>query len=250
MLMKVFLINFWWFTRLRYFMECTLIVIKSIAKISYIAFYVLFRTRATVKFINSKICVAIYNSFTNIILIPINVFKLQCLFNILTNLPTFSITLGTFRFFSVSVSNFCPYQIILKMRALRQPIMGGFFRKVVLCSSLCVRSTCVSFKSFWKSISNEWYVRLKTSRSSTRGSLSLLSNVSLDTALAIRICFLNSFCLYVLPGSHFSNGCHERYYSSIFGSIQRLYYKESTYHNGICDTTICLFYIQISYVYI
>ena len=146
--MKVFLINIWGFTRLRYFMECTLIVIKSIAKISYIAFYVFFRIRATVKFINSKICVTIYNSFANIILIPINVFKLQCLFNILTNLPTFSITSGNFRFFSVSVSNFCPYQIILKMRALRQPIMGSFFQKAVLCSSFCVRSICVSFKSF------------------------------------------------------------------------------------------------------
>ena len=112
--MKVFLINFWGFTRLRYFTKCTLIVIKLIAKISYIDSYVLFRTRATVKRINSKICVPIYNSFTNIVLIIISVFKLLCLINILANLTTFSITSGTCRFFGVFVSNFCFYEIVLK----------------------------------------------------------------------------------------------------------------------------------------
>ena len=117
--MKVFLINFWGFTRLRYFTKCTLIVIKSIAKISYIASYVLFKTRATVKLINSKICVAIYKFFTNIVLVLISVFKLTCLLNILTNLATSSITSGTFRFFGVFVSNFCPYPIVLKVVVLR-----------------------------------------------------------------------------------------------------------------------------------
>ena len=67
-------------------MKCTLIVIKSRAKISYIASYVLFTTRATVNFMNSKICVAIYNSFTNIVLIPTRVLKLLCLLNIATTL--------------------------------------------------------------------------------------------------------------------------------------------------------------------
>ena len=112
--MKVFSINFWGFTRLRYFKKCTLIVIKLIVKTSYIDSYVLFRKRATVKFINSKICVTIYNSFTNIVLIPISVFKLTCLLNILANLATLSITSGTFRFFGVFVSNFCSYEIVLK----------------------------------------------------------------------------------------------------------------------------------------
>ena len=107
--MKVFLTNFSGFTRLRCFTKCTLAVIKSIAKSSYIASYVLFRTRGTGKFINNKICVAIHNSFTNIVLIPISVFKLTCLFKILTNLATLTVTSGTFRFSGVSVSNFCPY---------------------------------------------------------------------------------------------------------------------------------------------
>ena len=107
--MKVFLTNFSGFTRLRCFTKCTLAVIKSIAKSSYIASYVLFRTRGTGKFINNKICVAIHNSFTNIVLIPISVFKLTCLLKILTNLATLTVTSGTFRFSGVSVSNFCPY---------------------------------------------------------------------------------------------------------------------------------------------
>ena len=56
--MKVYLINIWEFNRLRYFTKCILIVIKSIAKISYITSYVLFSTGATVKFMNSKIWIA------------------------------------------------------------------------------------------------------------------------------------------------------------------------------------------------
>ena len=72
--------------------------------------------------------------------------------------------------------------------------MGGFSAKTVLCSSFGVRSICVSFKTFWKSLINGWYVRLSTGRSSTWGFLSLLSNFSLDIALALRICSLTSFC--------------------------------------------------------
>ena len=112
--MKVFLINFCGFTQLRYFTKCTLIVIKTIAKISYIASYILFRTWATVKFINSKFSIAIYNPFTNILLIPISVFKPTCLLNILTNLATFIIASSTFRFFGIYVINFSSYQTVLK----------------------------------------------------------------------------------------------------------------------------------------
>ena len=79
MLMKVYLVNIWGFNRLRYFSKCTLIVIKSITKISYITSYVFLRTGATVKFINSKICVAIYNSLSHIVLIPISFFKFTSL---------------------------------------------------------------------------------------------------------------------------------------------------------------------------
>ena len=99
------MINFWGFARIRCFTKCTIIVMKSIAKTTYIATYVLFRMTALVKFINSKICVAIYNSLTNIVLIPVSVIKLTCLLNILSILA--------FRFF-VFVSYFCSYQIVLK----------------------------------------------------------------------------------------------------------------------------------------
>ena len=108
MLMKVYLINIWGVDRLRYFMKYTLTFIKSIAKISYITSYVLFGTGATLKFINSKICVAIYNSLSNIVLFPISVFKLICLLNLLTNLAMCIISiLSTFRFFGVFVITFC-----------------------------------------------------------------------------------------------------------------------------------------------
>ena len=77
-------LTFWGITRHRYFTKCTLIVIKSIVKIIYIDSYILFRTSAIVEFINSKMGVAICNSFMNILLIPISVFKLTCPLNILT----------------------------------------------------------------------------------------------------------------------------------------------------------------------
>ena len=134
MLMKVYLINIWGFNRLRYFTKCTLTAIKSTAKISSITSYVLFRTGATMKLINIKICVAIDNPLSNIVLIPINVFKLTCLLNILANLATFTITSSTFRFFGVFVINFCTYQIVLKGGSLCKPIMGRFSPKTVLCS--------------------------------------------------------------------------------------------------------------------
>ena len=77
-------LTFWGIMRHRYFTKCTLIVIKSIVKIIYIDSYILFRTSAIVEFINSKMGVAICNSFMNILLIPISVFKLTCPLNILT----------------------------------------------------------------------------------------------------------------------------------------------------------------------
>ena len=119
--MNVFLINFWEFTGLRYFTKYTLLVIKSIAKISYIASYILFRARTTMKFINSKICVATYNSFRKIVIIPI---KLTCLLIIPRNLATFFVTSVNFRWFGVSVSNFCPYQIILKVASFPPSLHG------------------------------------------------------------------------------------------------------------------------------
>ena len=127
--MKVFLINFCGFTRLWYSTNYTLTVIKSIAKISYIDSYVLFRTRVTVKFSNSKICVSIYNSFTNIVLIPISVFRLTCFFNILVNLATFSITSGTFTFSSIFVSSFCSYEIVLKSASFTPASRGRLISK-------------------------------------------------------------------------------------------------------------------------
>ena len=228
--MKVSLINIWAFNWLRYFTKCTLIAIKSLVQISYITSYVLFRARATVKFINSKVCGAIYNSLLNIVLIPISIFKLTSLLNILTNLATFTFTSNTFRFFGAFVINFCFYQIVLKGVIYTSTNHGRLHPKTVLCSSLGIRSICVSFKTFWKSLSNGWYIRLSTSQSSTWRFLSLLSNVFLDITLALRICSLTSFCLSFLLDNHFSNWlqrCHKRY-SNIFGWVLRLDYKEST----------------------
>ena len=153
--MKVLLINFWRFTRHRYFPKCTLTVIKSIAKICCTASYILFRTRATMKFVTSKICVAIYNSITNIVLTPISVFKLACLVNILTNRTMFTVTSRTFRLLGVSTSNFWPYQIFLKVWALRQSIMGGFSPNSFMFLVRRVHST--SFKhihrhNFWENL--------------------------------------------------------------------------------------------------
>ena len=125
------------FIWLRYFTKCFLIVIKLIAKICYIAFHVLFGKRATVEFINSKICVSIYNSFTNIALTPVSVLKLTRILNILTKQPPFSITSGTFRFFGVSVSNFRSNQIVLKGASFTILLRSSFLflirRKKYLC---------------------------------------------------------------------------------------------------------------------
>ena len=73
-LVKMFLINFWGFTRLRLFPKSTVIIIQSIVKIGYIAFYVLLRTIARIKFVNGKTYAAIYTSLTNIVLIPISIY--------------------------------------------------------------------------------------------------------------------------------------------------------------------------------
>ena len=146
------------------------------------------------KFLNSKIWVAIYNSFTNIVLISISVFKLTCLLNILKNLPKYTVISGTFRFLGVSVSSFCPYQIILKGASFTSSNHGRILPERVLFFSFGVRSVCVPhLKLSENPLATD--VRLSASRSSTRGLLSLLSNVSLDTALALRIYSLTSFCL-------------------------------------------------------
>ena len=81
------------------------------SKNSFTASCMLFRTLAKMKFVTSKICVAIYNSFTNTTLITISVFKLIYLLDILRNLATFTAASVTFRFLDVFVWNFCPYQI-------------------------------------------------------------------------------------------------------------------------------------------
>ena len=128
-LIKVFLINFLWFTRLWYFTQCIIIVIKTTAKIRYIASYILFRTRATVKFMNSKICLAICDPFKNIVFIPISIFKLMCLLSILTNLGTSIITSSTFKFFGIYVTNFCSYQTVLKGASFTLTSLGRLLPK-------------------------------------------------------------------------------------------------------------------------
>ena len=162
--MKVQLIHIWGFNRLRYFLKCTLLVIKSKAKISYITSCVLFRIGATVKFINSKICVAVYNSLSNIVLISIRV------------------------------------------RTLHQPIMGGLSPKTALCSSFGVRGICASFKTFWKYLSNGWYVRLSTSRSSI-------------WVLLLYNCFVSFVLLISSPNCTLSSRLFVNYISSSFKTI-------------------------------
>ena len=71
------------------------------------------RAGETMKVTNSKICVAINNSLKNIILISISRFIFNFLLSILTNLPMFTITQGTFRFVSIFDANCCS-QLILK----------------------------------------------------------------------------------------------------------------------------------------
>ena len=90
------------------------------SKNSFTASYMLFRTLAKMKFVTSKSCVAIYNSFTNITLITISVFKLICLLDILRHLATFTIASGTFKFLDVFVCSFCTYQITFQGASFMQ----------------------------------------------------------------------------------------------------------------------------------
>ena len=102
----------------------------------------------------------------------------------LTNLAIFTITSGTFRFFGVCLRNFCPYEIILMVASFYTNHSWEASPQKHLRFSFVVRIICASFKTFWKSLSNGWYVRLSTSWSSNRGFLSLLSNAFLDIAPA------------------------------------------------------------------
>ena len=137
---------------LQYFTKCTLIVTELIAKISYIAIYVLFITRAAVKYISIKTCVAIYNSFTN------SVFRLTRLFEILRNLVAFSITLASFRFIGIFVINFCSHEIILKSANFTPANHGRLLPQNSFVFLIRHKSICASFKTFLESLSNGWYI--------------------------------------------------------------------------------------------
>lgn len=100
-----------------------------------------------------------------------------------------------------------------------------------------VKSTCASFKTLQKSLNNGLYVRLWTSYSSIRGSLLLLSNVSLETALALRIfplpvSFYSFYQIAIFLTSY--NGCQKkRYCLSIFGWVIRLDCKNLLLRNNM-----------------
>ena len=66
---------------------------------------------------------------TNIALISISVIELACLLNMLTNLETFTFTSSAFRFVSISVTNFCPYQLIITGASLTLTNHGRFILK-------------------------------------------------------------------------------------------------------------------------
>ena len=136
--MKGYLINIWGFNWLRYFMKCTLIVIKSIEKISYIISYVLFSTGATVKFINSKICVAFITPCRISYLFP----------SASSNLHVSSIYWQTWQciyiysFFSLSFSYVYPYhnnkKIMLLCLSITKRQEKGKTRKNVIVIYLCI----------------------------------------------------------------------------------------------------------------
>ena len=53
-----------------------------------------------------------------------------------------------------------------------------------------MRSIFASIKTFWKSLNNGWCVRWSTSQSLNRHFFSLFNNIFIETALALRICYL------------------------------------------------------------
>lgn len=138
------LINFLRFIGLIYFQKCTLIVIYS--KIYYIAFNVLFSTRPIMKCINSKICAVIYTSSQ--LTTHSTYQRLQIYLSPQYNekLATCTVKSGTSRFISISVSNFCPYQIISKGGSFT-PTNHGRLPEPVICFSLGVRCICASLKT-------------------------------------------------------------------------------------------------------
>lgn len=138
------LINFLRFIGLIYFQKCTLIVIYS--KICYIAFNVLFSMRPIMKCLNSKICAVIYTSSQ--LTTHSTYQRLQIYLSPQYNekLATCTVKSGTSRFISISVSNFCPYQIISKGGSFT-PTNHGRLPEPVICFSLGVRCICASLKT-------------------------------------------------------------------------------------------------------
>ena len=138
------LINFLRFIGLIYFQKCTLIVIHS--KICYIAFNVLFSTRPIMKCLNSKICAVIYTSSQLTAHSTYQRLQIYLSPQYAEKLATYTVKSGTSRFISISVSNFCPDQIISKGGSFT-PTNHGRLPEPVICFSLGVRCICASLKT-------------------------------------------------------------------------------------------------------
>ena len=72
-----------------------------------------------------------------------------------------------------------------------QPIIGGLSPKTLQCSLLDVKRIRVSLRTFWKFVIG-WLVKVRTNLSLFLTSLTLSDKVSLEKAMALRICFLTT----------------------------------------------------------
>ena len=119
----------------------------------------------------------------------------------------FTFTLGTFRFLCVSVSIYCPCQIIFKGVSFMPTNHGRLLPKNIFCSLFGVRSICTLFQNFLK-IPQQWMIcQIKYQPIFNPKAAFIISNVFLDTALAFKVCSFTSasFYLQFLSDSHFSN---------------------------------------------
>ena len=144
--MKVFFINFWWFIRLKNFIKCTLTVIKSIAKVSYISSTFCLEQKLQFNLETLKFVLQFITPLWISDLFP----------SASPNSHVFSIYRQTWERFLLerALLDSLIYLIILKGVIFHQPIMRSFSLKTVLCSSFGVRNIFALFKAFWKSVSN------------------------------------------------------------------------------------------------
>ena len=202
----------------------------------------LFRTLAKMKFVTSKICVAIYSSFTNTTLTTISVFKLIYLLDILRNLATFTTASSTFRFLDVFVCNFSPYQITFK-GVIFMRIKGGFSpNKTSLCPSFSI--FCASFKTLWKFFSSRRDVGLRT-----RFTFIIKSCFPRKISYLLLFSVYNFFHIPVFLIGY--NSYHKRYCSNKFGWRRKVWLCKIywTQWYGWHDKSWRYWWVSVSFMY-